>query len=191
MRKTPLNIGYKRVSSADQNTGRQLPGIELSLVFEEAVSGSSTSRPKLQELIQDETLSKLHDVTLYVHSLDRLARNLQDLQRLLDCFTAKGWSVVFLSEGWTFRAGENDPMKKLMLQMMGAFAEFERNLIRERQREGIELARAKGVYKGRVPSLNSKQIENLKLRSASGATKSQLMAEFGISRSSVYNYLNI
>lgn len=190
MNKTQLNIGYKRVSTPDQNTDRQLVGIDLSLIYEDKVSGKSTERPKLKELLSDQSLSKLHNVTLYIHSLDRLARNLQDLLKLIEAFNAKNWAVCFVKEGWIFNTGDTDPVKKLMLQMMGSFAEFERNLIKERQREGIALAKAKGVYKGRTHSLNAQQVNQLKIRAASGATKAQLSSEFGISRSSVYNYLS-
>lgn len=190
MTKTQLNIGYKRVSSSDQNTDRQLIDLELSLVYEDKLSGKSTDRPQLQQLLADQTLGKLHNVTLYVHSLDRLARNLQDLQQLVESFNSKGWTVHFVKEGWIFKSGDTDPIKKLMLQMMGAFAEFERNLIKERQREGIAIAKSKGVYKGRAASLNADQIKELNKRAATGATKKQLCSEFGISRTSIYNYLS-
>jgi DNA invertase Pin-like site-specific DNA recombinase len=187
--KQELHIGYLRVSTADQATDRQLAEVELSLRYQDQLSGKDTNRPALQQLLKDDNLGKLHNVILHVHSLDRLGRNLQDLQTSLDTFTAKGWTVIFHKEGWTFKAGSNDAMQKLMLQMFGAFAEFERTLIRERQTEGIALAKVKGVYKGRVAALNAEQVKNIKVRAATGATKASLAKEFGISRASVYNYL--
>ena len=94
--------------------------------------------------------------TLVVHSMDRLARNLEDLRRLVRELTGRGVKVEFVKEGLTF-TGDDSPMNTLLLSMLGAVAEFERSMIRERQREGIELAKAKGVYTGRKPALSAEQ----------------------------------
>ena len=86
--------------------------------------------------------------TVIVHSMDRLARNLDDLRQLVRTLTGRGINIQFVKESLTF-TGEDSPMATLLLSVMGAFAEFERALIRERQLEGIALAKQRGAYKGR------------------------------------------
>jgi DNA invertase Pin-like site-specific DNA recombinase len=122
-----------------------------------------------------------------VHSMDRLARNLDDLRHIVLTLTKKGVSVQFVKESLTF-TGEDSPMANLLLSVMGAFAQFERELIRERQREGIAIAKKEGIYKGRVPSLSAEKATALRVRIAGGENKAALAREFGISRSTVYNY---
>lgn len=177
-------IGYKRVSSLDQSNARQLDGLTLDRTFEDKASGKDTQRPQLEA-----ALSFVRDGdTLIIHSMDRLARNLDDLRRIVTQLTARGVSVQFVKESLTF-TGEDSPMANLLLSVMGAFAQFERELIRERQREGIALAKSKGgVYKGRVPSLTADKSKALLLRIASGESKAALAREFGVSRATVYNY---
>jgi DNA invertase Pin-like site-specific DNA recombinase len=97
--------------------------------------------------------------------MDRLARNLDDLRRLVQSLTKRGVAVQFLKENMTF-IGEDTPMANLMLSVMGAFAEFERALIKERQREGIALAKQRGVYTGRKRVLSSAQVAELRRRAA-------------------------
>jgi DNA invertase Pin-like site-specific DNA recombinase len=126
--------------------------------------------------------------TVVVHSMDRLARNLDDLRSLVQSLTKRGIKIEFIKEHLTF-TGEDSPMATLMLSVMGAFAEFERALIRERQREGIALAKQRGVYRGRKKSLSSDQVAELKRRVIEGETKSRLAREFGISRETLYQYL--
>jgi hypothetical protein len=94
----------------------------------------------------------------------------------------------FVKEGLTF-TGDDSPMANLMLSVMGAFAEFERSLIRERQREGIALARQRGAYRGRKKSLSPERIEELRRRATSGEKKLHLARDFGISRETLYQYL--
>lgn len=126
--------------------------------------------------------------TVVVHSMDRLARNLDDLRRLVQSLTQRGIRIEFMKEGLTF-TGEDSPMATLMLSVMGAFAEFERSLLRERQREGIALAKQRGVYRGRKKSLTPDQVERLHQRVQSGEAKAGLAREFGISRETLYQYL--
>ena len=137
-------IGYVRVSTLDQNEKRQLEGQVLDRVFTDKASGRDTARPELTELLR---FARDGD-TVVVHSMDRLARNLDDLRALVQGLTHKGVRVEFVKESLVF-TGEDSPMANLMLSVMGAFAEFERSLIRERQREGIALAKQRGAYKGR------------------------------------------
>ncbi len=132
-------------------------------MFTDTVSGKDTSRPKLEELpafVRDGD-------TVVVHSMDRLARNLDDLRRLVRTLTGAGVEVEFVKESLTF-AGEDSPMANLLLSVMGAFAEFERTLILERQREGIAAAKARGVYTGRAPALNIERAAQLRARRSRG-----------------------
>ena len=176
-------IGYVRVSSVDQNELRQLDGVQLDKKFTDKASGKDTKRPQLHA-----ALEYLRDGdVLVVHSMDRLARNLDDLRMIVTELTGHGVVVEFVKENLTFTS-EDNAMSKLLLSVMGAFAEFERALIKERQREGIALAKQKGVYKGRKPSLNPEQVKALRARIKAGETRASLAREFGISRETVYQY---
>ena len=176
------NVGYIRVSSVDQNTDRQLSGIELDVFFEDKCSGKDTNRPQLNDCLRH---LRSGDV-LHVHSIDRLARNLKDLQTLVENLTERSVTIRFHKENLTF-TGDSNPMQTLMLQMMGAFAEFERRMIRERQREGIAAARKKGRQIGAKPKLTATQVQILKQRVEAGENRSALAREFGISRQTLYN----
>ena len=177
-------IGYVRVSSFDQNPERQLEQVHADKVFTDKASGKDTQRPQLDALLG---FVREGD-TVVVHSMDRLARNLDDLRRLVQGLTQRGVRIEFVKEHLTF-TGEDSPMANLMLSVMGAFAEFERALIRERQREGIALAKQRGAYRGRKKSLSGEKIEELKLRIAAGEQKAKLAREFGISRETLYQYM--
>jgi len=175
-------VGYVRVSTVDQNTDRQLDGIDLAKVFTDHASGKDTKRPAL-----DECLGYLREGdTLVVHSMDRLARNLEDLRRIVRDLTGKGVRVQFVKESLTF-TGEDSAMSTLLLSMLGAVAEFERSMILERQREGIAIAKAKGVYKGRKPALSVTKVAEVAQRLAAGESATKLAKEFGVSRATVYN----
>lgn len=178
-------VGYIRVSSLDQNTERQLDGLKLDKVFTDKASGKDTARPQLQAALEH----LREGDTLHVHSMDRLARNVDDLRGIVKGLTGKGVAVKFHKEGLTF-TGEADPMAELLLTMLGAVAQFERSLIRERQREGIAIAKAKGIYKGRKQALSEAQIVALKERAKeSGQNKTALAKEYGISRETLYQYI--
>lgn len=179
-------IGYVRVSSFDQNPDRQLEGVSVVKVFTDRASGKDTQRPELDRLL---AFVRQGD-TVVVHSMDRLARNLDDLRRIVQGLTKRGVRIEFFKECLTF-TGEDSPMANLMLSVMGAFAEFERALLRERQREGIDLARQRGVYRGRKRSLNAEQIIQMKQRIAAGEQKAQVARDLGISRETVYQYLRL
>ncbi len=177
-------VGYTRVSSLDQNPDRQLDGVALDRVFTDSASGRSTARPQLEALL---TFVRDGD-TVLVHSMDRPARNLDDLRALVRTLTARGVRVQFAKEQLTF-TGEDTAMATLLLSVMGAFAEFERSLIRERQREGIALARQRGAYRGRARALSAEQVAQLRERVADGAAKATLARELGVSRETIYQYL--
>jgi DNA invertase Pin-like site-specific DNA recombinase len=182
-RRSGKRIGYVRVSTLDQNESRQLDGVQLDKRFVDKASGKDTKRPQLQA-----ALDYLRDGdVLVVHSMDRLARNLDDLRKIVLGLTERGVVVEFAKEHLTFTT-EDNAMSKLLLSVMGAFAEFERSLIRERQREGITLAKKAGVYKGRKPSLTQERVTQLRARVAAGEKKATLAREFGISRETLYHY---
>ena len=174
-------IGYIRVSTVDQNTARQLEGIELDKTFVDKISGKNAERPQLRAMLD---YAREGD-TIVVHSLDRLARNLDDLRRIVKEATEKGIQVEFLKENLSFN-NKADHMSQLLLSVMGAFAEFERNLILERQREGIALAKKQGKYKGRKPKLDCDQRNEIKKLVADGAKIMHVANQFKISRDTVY-----
>ena len=145
-------VGYRRVSTSDQNTTRQLEGVELDKLFEDKLSGKDTNRPQLKAMLSH---VREGDV-VFCHSLDRLGRNLDDLRKLVKDLTSRGVKV---------------------------------QLIRERQREGIALAKQAGVYRGRKPSLTPENIEAIRTRVAAGERKSALAAEYGVTRMTIYNAL--
>jgi len=177
-------IGYVWVSTLDQNPDRQLDGVAVDRVFTDHASGKDTARPQLDNLLR---FARDGD-TVVVHSMDRLARNLDDLRRVVRSLTGRGIRVEFVKEGLTF-TGEDAPMATLLLSVMGAFAEFERALIRERQREGIALAKQRGVYRGRKKALSDATAAELRRRVAAGEAKASLAREYGISRETLYQYL--
>jgi DNA invertase Pin-like site-specific DNA recombinase len=159
-------IGYIRVSALDQHVDRQLEGIEVDKTFIDKASGKDTKRPQLELLM---SFVRTGD-TVIVHSMDRLARNLDDLRRIVHTLTARGVRIEFVKEHLSF-TGEDSPMASLMLSVMGAFAEFGRALINERQREGIALAKQRGAYKGRKKPLSKAAVTELRQRITTGITQ--------------------
>jgi len=159
-------VAYLRVSSVDQNLARQeeaMKDINLNKIFTEKASAKDTLRPVLQDCL---SYCREGDA-LHVHSIDRIARNLKNLRDLVDQLIEKGVTVYFHKENLSFSGGD-DAMSRLMLQMMGAFSEFERCLIRERRREGIAAARKAGKVFGRKKSLSDEQIVEIRGRVARG-----------------------
>ena len=184
-------VGYIRVSTLDQNADRQhvaLNAAHVEKISEDHISGANTDRAQFQAMMQflregDE---------LVVLSLDRLARNLRDLLDTVETLGKRGVSVRFLKENLLFDARSNaDPTSKLMLSMVGAFAEFERPMIRSRQAEGITLAKARGAYKGRPRSVTDEQISKLKAALAQEVPLTKATRKVGISRTTAYRYLAV
>ena len=172
-------IGYVRVSSIDQNEARQLADIQLDKVFTDKCSGGIRKRPALTECLE---WCRDGD-SLHVHSIDRLARDLNDLQGIVKQLTNNGVTVYFEKEGLTFNSDTSNPMNTLMLQMMGAFAQFERAMIKERQREGIEAARKAGKQIGAKAKLSDKEVTEIKTIFAAGdSTKTAIASKYKISR---------
>jgi DNA invertase Pin-like site-specific DNA recombinase len=179
-------VGYLRVSSLDQNEVRQLEGLALDKAFTDKASGKDAKRPQLEAM---QSFVREGD-TVFCQSMDRLARNLDDLRRIVLRLTDRGIHIVFVKEDLTF-TGEDSPMSNLLLSVMGAFAQFERELIRERQREGIAIAKREGKYKGRKPSLTPARVAELRRRVTDGDSKAALAREFGISRDTLYRYVPV
>lgn len=176
-------VGYIRVSTASQNTDRQLDGVRLDKVFEEKVSGKNAGSREVLRLCLD--YLREHD-TLHVHSIDRLARNMSDLLSVVDDLVDRDVTIKFHSEALTFAPQKDDPMASLMLQMLGAFAEFERKLIGQRRKEGLEAARKRGKQIGRRKSLSPEDLQKIRQRLSNGVNKSDVAKEFGVSRTTLY-----
>ena len=177
-------IGYVRVSTIEQNTNRQLEGIGLDKLFTDKCSGKDTDRPQLSAMLD---FVREGDI-VFVHSMDRLARNLDDLRRLVNLLTMKKVKIQFVKESLTF-TGEDSPIANLLLSVMGAFAEFERAIIRERQKEGITLAKKAGAYKGRSKCFTEKQLAEIRQMAADRYKKTEIAKKFGMSRQTLYKYL--
>nr|WP_191280402.1 recombinase family protein [Nocardioides flavus (ex Wang et al. 2016)] len=180
-------VGYVRVSSADQNPQRQIETLAgCDRLFTDKASGKNTERPALTELLG----YVREGDTVRVASLDRLARNMRDMLELVETLTGKGVTVEFVKEGLTFKGeGEGDSMSRLLLGIFASVAEFERATIRERQREGIEIAKAQGKYRGRARALNPEQVEQAKTLVATGVAKAKVARDLGVSRQTLYNAL--
>jgi len=188
------NVGYIRVSSYSQNTDRQLIGVDLDKTFTEKASAKNADRPQLQACME---WARDGDV-LHVHSIDRLARNLQDLQNIVQQLiqdlqnivqqlTDKGVKVHFHKESLIFGGDNNNPMQKLMFQMLGAISEFERTLINERRKEGMAAAKAAGKQIGAKRKLSDEDVALIKRKLANGDTKKGLALEYGVSRQTLYS----
>lgn len=179
-------VGYGRVSSTSQNEARQVESLAgCDRVFLDKASGKSTAhRPELSAALD----YVREGDTLKVPSMDRLARNLEDLLSIVRGLTERGVRVEFIKEGQTF-TGEDSPMATLLLSLLGAVASFERALIRERQAEGIALAKERGVYKGRKPSLSAEQVAYARERVADGIPKAKVARDLGVSRQTLYTAL--
>ena len=179
------DVAYIRVSSYDQSTERQLEGLTFDMKFEDKASGKDTDRPKLKACIDHLRTGD----TLHVHSIDRLARNLKNLQDIVEDLTGKGVIVKFHKEGLTF-SGDESPMQKMMFQMIGAVAEFERALIKERQMEGIKNALKKGVKFSAQQKLTEKDVETIRERVNAGEQKKALSEVYGVSGQTLYTALS-
>jgi DNA invertase Pin-like site-specific DNA recombinase len=159
--------GWRSASSSDQ-----FPDLAI-----DKASGKNVKRPQLEAT---QSFVREGD-TVFCRSMDRLARNLDDLRRIVVGLTERGIRIVFVQENLTF-IGDDSPMSNLLLSVMGAFAQFERELIRERQREGIAIAKREGKYSGKKPSLTLARAAELRRRVTDGDSKAALAREFGISR---------
>lgn len=177
-------VAYLRISSAGQNLDRQREAVgECDRVFVEKMSARSRAeRPELADMLRyirdgDEVV---------VASMDRLARSVVDLRNLVDEIRGEGASVTFVKENVTYRPDATDPRANLMLALLGGIAEFEREIIRERQAEGIALAKKKGKYAGRPRKLTDTQRSAIRERAGAGEAKAALAREYGVTRDTIY-----
>lgn len=181
-------VGYARVSSVDQNLDRQLVQLKaenVEKVFVDKISGKNLDRPGFSSMMEYVNEGDI----LVICSMDRLARSLMDLLNVTRTLQAKGVTVRFLKEKLELSSsGETSAISKFLMAMMGAVAEFERSLIRERQQQGIALAKARGVYKGRKP-IDDERLAEAKRRIASGVPKTKVAKELKIGRTTLYKYL--
>ena len=178
-----VRVGYRRVSTVEQNLDRQDLGT-VERIFEDKASGKDKEREQLQAMIA--FVREGDEVVVY--SIDRLARDLRDLQSIITQLNDKGVSIEFLSERLVFSGKSEDAFAKLQLQMMGAFAEFERNIIRKRQAEGIAKAKERGVYENRKRKrkVSDKRILDLKHE---GLNNTEIAEYLGITRMTVHRAL--
>lgn len=197
-------LGYKRVSTIDQHTDRQLEGVHLDRCFEDKATGKNTDRPGLQAALE---WARAGD-TLVVWSMDRLGRSTRDMLRIVDSLTAKGVSIEFVKEGLTFR-GDDSPMNRLILTVLSAVYECELGHISDRQKEGQAVAkrcvtcgktrdehgtqphRFANKYTGRAPAIRAGngKAELFARLQASGAKVSTMAKELGVSRQTIYSML--
>ena len=178
-------FGYKRVSAVLQNTERQLDGVLTDKIFEDKLSGKDTNRPQLLAMLEQ----LREGDTVVVHSLDRLGRNIDDLRKLVQNMITQGVTVIFQKENLTFSPDIANPFSELMLNMLAAVAQFERQIINERQREGVQIAKRNGIYKGRKQEMTKERIAEIKNRVEAGEAKSKIARDMGISRDTLYRYL--
>jgi len=180
-----MKILYKRTSTVHQNSEIQSVDTDYDRIFEDKLSGKNTDRPQLQLMLD---IIRPDDL-IEVYSMDRLARNTRDLLELVDTITKTGATIHFKKENLTFNSNTNDPVQKLMLTMIGAVAEMERELIASRVRDGVALAKSKGKYKGGKKKLSPEQVEMLNDMYSKRYSISKIAKELHISRPSVYSYL--
>ena len=172
--------------SESRATTRRTKGLQADKIFVDKQSSKDIVRPELQKMLNFVCKGDV----FVVHSLDRLARNHADLLTMVQELTGRGVSVRFIHEKLDFDADkQSSSMAKLMLSMVGAFAEFERSMIKCRQADGIALAKARDVYKGRQRSVTDAQIEEIRSMMEMGVPLSAAARKVGISRTTAYKYL--
>lgn len=178
-------VGYARVSTLEQNVSRQVKALEVECdkIFVEKVSASKTSnRPQFQEMLR---YLREGDV-LQVTSADRLARSTRDLLDVVQSLKDRGVQVEFLDNP---ALNTDTPQGEFMLTILAAVAQLERSIIRERQAEGIAIARAKGKY-DRAPKLSPEQAREVRKLAAMGVPKTAIARKMGCSRHTVYAVLD-
>jgi len=175
-------FNYKRVSTVLQNTERQLFDVVCDRTYEDKLSGKDMNRPEFQQMMSN---LRAGDI-VNVHSLDRVGRNTKDILSIVEDIKLKGCIIKFHKENLTFDGTKSDLYSDLMLTILSGFSEFERNIILERQREGIAIAKAKGKYKGRKKKLTDKSLASLKSDFNTGIPKAEIAEKYGVTRSYVY-----
>ncbi|USL44380.1 recombinase family protein [Priestia megaterium] len=180
-------IGYCRVSSSDQNPKRQiiqLQEIGCEIIYQEHTSGASTNRPELQKMLSD----LKEDDTIHVTDLTRITRSTKDLFELIDYIKEKRANLNSLKDNW-LNLSENNPYSHFLITVMAGVNQLERDLIRMRQREGIELAKEEGKYQGRLRKYHEKHAGMnyaIKLYNEGNMTVKQICDITNVSRSALY-----
>lgn len=183
-------IGYARVSTIGQNLDSQIEQLKeqsAEKIYKEQVTATSTKqRTELKSMIEHVRSGDIVVVT----KIDRLARSISDLNKIVTELNSKGVSVKFIKEQMTFEAGNNNSLNTLLFNILGSFAQFERDLIVERTSEGRERAKANGKKFGRKPSSSRKDIDKAidlyKNRSANGLSVSDILKMTGVKKSTFY-----
>ncbi len=178
-----MEFCYKRVSTIDQNLDRQLLDMTFDREYIEKVSAKDLNRPKLQALLQN---IRPGDI-VHVHEMSRLARNTKDLLGLVEHIVNAGGTIKFHKENLEFTTGKENPFQSLMLNLLSSIAQFERDLLLERQREGIAIAKLKGKYKGRKSKFSKDDITAIQHEFESSKNKAELARKWGISRQYLYS----
>lgn len=177
-----MQFAYKRVSTSEQSTARQLVGFKFHREYVETISGKDQNRPQLQALLQN---LREGDV-VHVHELSRLGRSVKDLLEIVEKIVSVGATIKFVKENLTFSADEQNSFQSLMLNLLSSIAQFERDLLLERQREGIQLAKQQGKYKGKTSRFTKDEIEQIKSEFEIASCKQVLADKWGISRTYLY-----
>lgn len=180
-----MEFAYRRVSTTEQKTDRQLADLIFDREYEDKLSGKDTNRPQLQAMLQN---LREGDV-VHVHELSRLGRSLIDLQKLVSMIVDTGATIYFHKENLRFEPNKSDPFQELMLHLLGAFSQFERSCIRQRQSEGIAIAKAAGKYKGKQSRFTEAQVEQIQLEFKEEKNKTALAMKWGISRGYLYKLI--
>ena len=180
-------FNYLRVSTILQNTERQLVDVACDRLYEDKLSGKDTNRPEFQLMMSN---LRSGDV-INVHSLDRVGRNTKDILEIVKTVKDKNCLIHFHKENLKFDGSKSDLYSDLMLTILAGFSEFERNIILERQREGIAIAKAKGVYKGRRKKLTEEQLNEMKMDFNVGVAKTEIAKKYGVTRAYVYQLVNV
>lgn len=180
-------FNYLRVSTVVQNTERQLQDVPCDRLYEDKLSGKDKNRPEFQSMMNN---LRSGDV-INVHSLDRVGRNTKDILEIVQQVKDKGCVIHFHKENLKFDGTKTDMYSELLLTILAGFSEFERNIILERQREGIAIAKEKGVYKGRKSKLTKEQVNAMTLDFESGLPKTEIAKKYGVTRAYVYQLVNM
>ncbi len=183
---TGKRIGYKRVSTSEQNPASQLMSVDLDKVFVETETGYSTKDRHQLSALKDYVRE---DDVVFVECMDRLGRDSYDLDEIVEFLLAKGVQITFVREGITL-GKKNDLMSKLAYDMMKSFIHFFSKLAKERQRIGIDKAMKEGKYRGRAKKIDAEKMQLLKAALLTRRPKSQIALDLGVSRFTLYRYID-
>jgi len=184
-----MDIGYKRVSTKEQSTDRQLKDLKLDRVYEDYISGAKKDRPELNRCLD----ALREGDTVHVHSVDRMSRSMIDLIYIVEQILKSGASIIIYSPRLEFTSKADNYMQTFQLQLFTAIGQLERSMLKERQREGIAIAKEKGTKSGkpwgRPPLDMNRRPEAIEL-SKTGKNISQIAKIMNLSRPSISKLLS-